>query len=137
MTLTFGLALRGCQIHLIVLSAVTGEAAVVVDTQLVADVARQARVDLYAKRVRSFKNAALDGEKILMLNDDRSGQMSVTSDAKEVASCSVMLTLTLAVPDQPHAAGAVAVETQRLVHTPMRTAAIINLALVLICKKQH
>lgn len=58
---------------------------------------------------------------------------------KLVPSCSIRLplTLTVAVPDQLHVVGAVAVETQRLVHTPMRAAAIIDQTLVLICKKTN
>lgn len=44
------------------------------------------------------------------------------------------LTLTLAVPHQPHVVGAVAEETHRLVLTLMRAASIIDPTLVLICE---
>lgn len=54
-------------------------------------------------------------------------------------SCSIRLplTLTLAVTDQLHVVGAAAEETHRLIHAIMRTAAIIDQTLVLICNKKR
>lgn len=53
---------------------------------------------------------------------------------KILCSIGLPLTLTLAVSDQLHVVGTAAEEAQRLIHTMMRTAAITDLTLVLICK---